>query len=232
MKAADTDTAAADTAGTDAGGQGTAASAAQAPADIVSLSGMYTYDQMTADLTKLAAAYPDSIRVSTIGATALGRKILEVILGNPKAAHSIMIQSSMHAREYLATQMTMKMIEYYAQQYRSGGTWNGHSIRKLLNTVCLYIVPMSNPDGVFHCAVRQGQRSGGINGNSVVYLTVFGNDWLEGQRQRCRPEPELSDGLDRTYGGHGSLAGRIPGIDPRVRERDKGDDGSGGIPVL
>lgn len=148
MKAADTDTAAADTAGTDADGQGTAASAAQAPADIVSLSGMYTYDQMTADLTKLAAAYPDSIRVSSIGATALGRKIPEVILGNPKAAHSIMIQSSMHAREYLATQMTMKMIEYYAQQYRSGGTWNGHSIRKLLNTVCLYIVPMSNPDGV------------------------------------------------------------------------------------
>lgn len=138
MKAADTDTAAA----------GTAASAAQIPADIVSLSGMYTYDQMTADLAKLAAAYPDSIHVTAIGATALGRKIPEVILGNPKAAHSIMIQSSMHAREYLATQMTMKMIEYYAQQYRNGGTWNGHSIQQLLNTVCLYIVPMSNPDGV------------------------------------------------------------------------------------
>ena len=103
----------------------------------INLSSMYTYDNMSSDIALLSQAYPDTVHYSVIGTTALGRNIYCVSLGNQASAHHIMIQASIHAREYLCTQMCMKMIEYYAENKKD-----------LLKKVCFDVVPMSNPDGV------------------------------------------------------------------------------------
>ena len=80
---------------------------------VVQMSSMYTYTQMESDIATLATRYPNVISYASLGKTALGRDITVVCLGNKSAAHSVMVQSSIHAREYLCTQVTMKMIEYY-----------------------------------------------------------------------------------------------------------------------
>lgn len=103
----------------------------------INLSSMYTYDNMSSDIALLSQAYPDTVHYSIIGTTALGRDIYCVSLGNMDSAHHIMVQASIHAREYLCTQMCMKMIEYYAENEKD-----------LLKKICFDIVPMSNPDGV------------------------------------------------------------------------------------
>ena len=103
----------------------------------VEMSSIYTYDNMSADILALSQAFPDRIHYSIIGSTALGRNIYCVSLGNQSSVHHIMVQASIHAREYMCTQMCMKMIEYYAENKQN-----------MLNKICFDIVPMSNPDGV------------------------------------------------------------------------------------
>lgn len=103
---------------------------------IVQKSSIYTYDEMCQDMISLATLYPDYIHIGSIGCTALGRLIPYIILGDINAPHSIMVQGSIHAREYICTQVIMGMAEEYAS--------NSYP----LGNVNLYIIPMANPDGV------------------------------------------------------------------------------------
>ncbi len=109
---------------------------------IVQMTSTYTYDEMNQDILELTAAYPGIVSAGSIGTTVQGRSIPLVILGNPAAPHSIMIQSSIHGREYIVTQSTMATIEYYAMQFAAG------NFGDVLASTCFYIVPMANPDGV------------------------------------------------------------------------------------
>ena len=117
--------------------------------DIVQMSKMYTYTEMNEDIAQLVATYPNIISTKSIGTSTLGRDIPVVILGNKDAKHNILVQGSIHGREYLCTQVSMKMIEYYAQ--------NSSSFSDMLSKSCFYIVPMSNPDGV--CIAQSGVAS-------------------------------------------------------------------------
>ena len=109
---------------------------------VVQLTSTYTYDEMNQDIAELVAKYPGIVSSGSAGTSVLGRSIPLVILGNPAAPHAIMIQSSIHAREYIVTQTTMATIEYYAMQYAAG------NYADVLASTCFYIVPMANPDGV------------------------------------------------------------------------------------
>ena len=53
----------------------------------------------------------------------------------------------MHAREWLNSQLVMKMIEQCASQYYTG-SYGGRTYRRLFKNVCFYVIPMLNPDGV------------------------------------------------------------------------------------
>lgn len=105
--------------------------------DTVQLNRMYTYEEMCQDINELKAQYSDKVTVGNIGTTALGKQIPYFTIGNPASGHNILVQSTVHAREYLATQVTMRMAEYYLDEQP-----------ELLNKVCFWIVPMGNPDGV------------------------------------------------------------------------------------
>lgn len=108
---------------------------------------LYTYDMMYRDIVDLCAKYPDILSYKNIGTSYDGRDLYCVTLGNQDAPKHIMVQAAIHGREYMTTQMVMKMIEYYAENYYDG-EYDGINYSDLFNTTAFHIVTMSNPDGV------------------------------------------------------------------------------------
>lgn len=107
----------------------------------------YTYEDMRKDIPDLCNNYPECLSYEVIGNSVDGRQIYEVTLGNQNAGHHIFMQASIHGREYMNTQLVMKMLEYYAANYYNG-SYHGISYQELFNNTAIHVVPMSNPDGV------------------------------------------------------------------------------------
>lgn len=108
----------------------------------------YSYNQMQTDLAELAQRYPDLLSLSSIGKSEEGRDLTLAVLGNPNAEKKIFLQSTIHAREYIVTELTMAQIDYMLAHTDVSLPDQSMTIGELLNKVCFYIVPMSNPDGV------------------------------------------------------------------------------------
>lgn len=107
----------------------------------------YTYTNMAEDLKLLQGKYGDRMSVTIVDTSYDKRNIYKVILGNPKAEKKILIQSSMHGREYMTTQLTMKLIELYCFNYYTG-MYQKRFYSELFDEVAFHIIPMANPDGV------------------------------------------------------------------------------------
>ncbi len=135
---------------------------------VVQMDYMYTYEQMTSDISKLKDLYPNMVTTGSIGTTALGRNIPYFTIGNPSSGHNILIQSTTHAREYIATQVTMKLAEKCLYDHVNGDN--------TLDNVCFYIVPMVNPDGV---AIAQfgADSVSDENTKNFVIQTGHTNEW-------------------------------------------------------
>jgi g-D-glutamyl-meso-diaminopimelate peptidase len=107
----------------------------------------YTYTQMEKDIKALYKKYSEFLSYESLGKTYDNRKIYEVTLGNKNAKEHILIQSTIHGREYMNTLLVMRQIENYCMNYYTG-TYNGKYYSELLDEVCIHIIPMMNPDGV------------------------------------------------------------------------------------
>lgn len=110
-------------------------------------SALYTFEQMEADLGQMSELYPEYLTIESVGVTADNRNLWMATLGNRTAEKHVLVQASIHAREYMNTLITMKNIEYYLENYDTG-TYNEYSFSQLFDRVCFHIMPMSNPDGV------------------------------------------------------------------------------------
>lgn len=108
---------------------------------------LYTYDMMVEDIEKLCNKYPGILSYEIIGASRMDKDIYAVTLGNPNAKHHIMMQASIHGREYVNSRLVIKMLAYYAYHYNTA-TYNGISYSDLFNNTAIHVVTMSNPDGV------------------------------------------------------------------------------------
>ena len=97
----------------------------------------YTYDEMQQDIAALQAEYPAFLQVRSLGKSVEGRDIMEVMLGTRDSRFHVLIQASMHAREYMNSILVMNQIEDYLQE-RS-------------ENICFHVIPMANPDGVTLC---------------------------------------------------------------------------------
>ncbi|QGQ95650.1 gamma-D-glutamyl-meso-diaminopimelate peptidase [Paenibacillus psychroresistens] len=114
--------------------------------NIINPNQVYTYEIMTKDIVRLAAAYPDLITYKSIGTTLYGRQIWAVKLG--KGTPAVFINASHHAREWLTTTLTMNMIDQYAQAFVNKKKILEFNVQELLNKTSIWFVPMVNPDGV------------------------------------------------------------------------------------
>ncbi len=108
---------------------------------------LYTYEEMAGDLQELASKYPDRLAVSVLAVTDDGRNVYLARLGNAKAGKEALVHAAIHAREYMTAMLAMSQLEYYLRnwdaEYKDGKTYGD-----IFNSVCLYMLPMVNPDGV------------------------------------------------------------------------------------
>lgn len=107
----------------------------------------YSYKDMKRDLKKLSVKYQGFIKVFWLAGTADGNRIYGIRLGNLSASKNIVIQASMHGREWLNTELIMRMVKRFCRKYPSA-KYHGKSYQELLGKVCFWILPMVNPDGV------------------------------------------------------------------------------------
>lgn len=137
--------------------------------EIVSIGSVYTYADMTEDINQLCVSYPSVVSSSSIGSTATGLSIPMIVVGNPSAPHSVMIQSSIHGREWATAAMTMKIAEYYAASFTAG------ELQDLYANTNFYVVPMANPDGVTIAQTSDGMWK--ANGVGVDLNRNFDVNW-------------------------------------------------------
>ena len=108
----------------------------------------YSYSDMTRDAKLLSEKYPEFIKLSSIGKSEEKRDLTLILLGNPDAEINIMIQASIHAREFITTTVLMSQIDYMLKNVDKQYELTGLTFREMLDKICFHIVPMSNPDGV------------------------------------------------------------------------------------
>ena len=126
--------------------QNTASQSSEGYADIVNPNRTYSYEQMLADAQALAVQYPQLISTETIGYSVEGRELLLIQLG--RGEKKVVLAGAHHAREYISSTFLMETVDEYAQAYYASGDFGGYDIKKLLDSLTVYIVPMVNPDGV------------------------------------------------------------------------------------
>ena len=114
---------------------------------VVKVAEKYTYDQMCRDIDTLSARYSDRMRVNTLGTTHDGRKLIEIIVGNPNAPKHVLIHAGIHGREYMTPLLVMKQLEYGLYFYHTA-SFEGRSLSEMFDQVAVHYVPMVNPDGI------------------------------------------------------------------------------------
>ena len=114
--------------------------------EIVKADKIYTYEEMIEDITGLKEKYPNIISYKSIGSTHYRRDIYAIKLGT--ATPSVMIDAALHAREWITTYLCMNMIEAYAEAYVNNEMFAGYNVRKCLDRISIWFIPMVNPDGV------------------------------------------------------------------------------------
>lgn len=144
---------------------------------------VYSYRNMKRDLKKLSLCYPELVKVFRLAITADGNQIYGLALGNRKAKKRIVIQASMHAREWFNTELVMQMAERCCRRWQKNVSYQGEPYRKLLKNVCFFILPMVNPDGV---SVNQygisGIRHGMLKTMLLQYSTKDYRNWKANAR--------------------------------------------------
>ena len=106
----------------------------------------YTYNQMKTDLRELESKYSNYCELTKIGSSVEGRDIYDFAIGAPDAENSLLVISTLHAREYICVAVMMKELEYYLENYNQ--KIGGVTPAKLLENMQIHYVVMANPDGV------------------------------------------------------------------------------------
>lgn len=106
----------------------------------------YSYGEMSQDIKQLNQKYHGIVSYQIIGKSADGRNIYDVIVGNPQAEETMLVVSTLHGREYMASLLCMNQIEYYLSQYYQ--SIQGKEVSEVLDQISIHYIVMANPDGV------------------------------------------------------------------------------------
>ena len=138
-----------------------------------------SYDVYVEMMYAFEEQYPHLCKVSSIGNTVDGRKLLvakltdslQVKQNKPKVLYT----SSMHGDEISGFVLSLRLIDYLLTNYETDARISG-----ILNNVEVWINPLANPDGTYR-----------INNNSVFDATRYNANWVD--LNRNYPDPE--DGI-------------------------------------
>jgi murein tripeptide amidase MpaA len=107
----------------------------------------HTYDEMTAGLQGLAAAFPELAQLNSIGRSHQGRELWAMEITNratgaADAKPALYVDGNCHGEEVIASEAA-----YYAIWYVLSNYGSDPMVTELLDTRALYILPRINPDG-------------------------------------------------------------------------------------
>lgn len=172
----------------------------------------YTYTQMHNDIEGLTNKYHEYVTYNSIGTTQKGRKIFDVVLGNKDASKSILVVSTLHAREYVATVVCMKQLEYYLENYNN--KIDGVIPAEVFDKCCVHYVMMANPDGVTISQRRRARWKGNgggvnLNGNFPYNFKIYGSrktGYYSGKKAASEKETRAIIDLTKQLNEKGELS--------------------------
>lgn len=107
----------------------------------------HNYEELTADLKKLANENPTLVAMTSAGKSTEGRDIWAMRLGSDQSHSSekpaVIYMGGHHAREHLSVEMPLMLAQYLVAQYKAGN----QRIVKLMDSRDIHIIPVVNPDG-------------------------------------------------------------------------------------
>lgn len=109
---------------------------------------VYTYADMEADLHVMQKLYGNLLTVRSLGTTADGRTLYDLVIGGENAGKQFLINAGIHAREYMTCQLVMKQAAVFLQRVSAQETYGETTYSDLLSGCAVHIVPMVNPDGI------------------------------------------------------------------------------------
>lgn len=105
----------------------------------------YDYSKLISDIKMLTDNY-DILEGFSIGKSVMEKEIMCVKIGS--GDKKLFIGGAYHGLEYLTAAFLMKFLSNYTAAVMTGSEYFGYDIKKLYDSVTLYVVPMVNPDGV------------------------------------------------------------------------------------
>ncbi len=107
----------------------------------------YDYPQTKEWIEKIASAYPDLVKVESVGKSIQGREMLVAIVtsakGGPHTGKPAMwIDGNIHGNEVQASEVVLYTLWYLTKAYGQND-----KLTDLLDSYAFYLAPMMNPDG-------------------------------------------------------------------------------------
>ncbi len=109
--------------------------------------GVWEFRSLKADLFALAEQYPQIVQVVSLGKSHEGREIWavklsdDVLTEDPTEPETLFI-GGQHAREWIGVEVPFLIAQYLAQNYATD-----ERVKRLIDNLEIWIVPMVNPDG-------------------------------------------------------------------------------------
>merc|ERR1711959_144109 len=106
----------------------------------------HDHDKLENRWRQLAKKYPKAVKLSVLGKTHEGRRIVAIHIsapGTPKNAPEIFVQGGQHAREWIAGAATT----YVAEALANGQSRGDKAVTNALKHTRITLVPLLNPDG-------------------------------------------------------------------------------------
>lgn len=110
----------------------------------------YSYDMIVDALKALNKAYPKLTQLDLAGTSEEERAIYAMTLNNPETGPpqdkpAVYIDGNIHGNEIQGGEISLYLIDYILRNYP-----DNPEIRKLMDRVCFYVIPVVNVDGRYH----------------------------------------------------------------------------------
>lgn len=109
-------------------------------------SNFHNYDELRTDLRALAARFPHIARFDSIGRSVEGRDLFRLRISgqleNADQLPAVAFMGGHHAREHVSIEMPLLLAKHLLENYA-----NDPTIRRLVDSRDIHIIPMVNPDG-------------------------------------------------------------------------------------
>ena len=184
---------------------------------IVNTNDTYFLENIYDDIDKLCSRYSHILEKTVIGNSVEGRDIVALKLSGKKGyinRPSVLFVGGIHAREDFSVMLSMKMIEYYCYYYNEGKFFEGFDVRKIIDNVDMFFVPVSNPDGLN--IVHNGLESS-TNYEALKHMKIWGEDHTYWKAN--------ANGVDLNKNfddGNWEIRTCVPGTDEPCSDRFKG----------